>query len=64
MDKYDVMAKCQAIITRQIAHTSNPNVREYLNEIADRLAEPGHGESYRLIKYSNCITLKIGRAHV
>lgn len=57
MDKYDVMAKCQAIITRQIAHTSNPNVREYLNEIADRLAEPGHGESYRLIKYSNCITL-------
>lgn len=57
MDKYDVMAKCQAIITRQIAHTSNPNVREYLNEIADRLAEPGYGESYRLIKYSDCITL-------
>lgn len=57
MDKYDVMAKCEAIITRQIAHTSNPNVREHLHEIAYILAEPGYGESYRLVKYSDCITL-------
>lgn len=57
MDKYDVIARCEAIITRQIAHTSNPQVRSYLNEVADRIAEYGMGESYKIIEYSNCITL-------
>lgn len=57
MDKYDLIAKCEAIITRQIAHTTNPKVREYLHELTSILAEPGYGETYKIIQYSNCLIL-------
>lgn len=57
MDKYEVISKCEAIISGQISRTTNQNIRIYLDELRYRLRTVDMANRYKIIPWSDTVYL-------
>lgn len=55
--KYQVMAKCIQIMTKQMKDSKHPEMKRRLRERIDYLTSFGVIDNYRMMVYNNCVTL-------